>query len=280
MKVKKHSGELVDFDINRLQGSLYKSGASSEDVQDVLHTIKPNLHEGMHTKDIYKLAFRSLKKKSHSFAARYSLKRALRELGPAGYCFEKWIARLFEHSGYKTVTSLRLQGNSVSHEIDVVAQQNDELLLVECKFRNTKDAKISVTTPMYFLSRIKDMQGCRFDFFGKTLSFSTGWLVTNAHWTKDAINFANHYGVNLLSWDYPSDTCIKRRVDNAGLYPITCLTTLLKSEKETLLAQGCLLVKDILNNLPSLDVLRISSAKRKNIINEAEALVQEIPVNH
>lgn len=273
MKVKKYSGELVEFDIDRLKGSLAKSGATPDVVNEVWESMKPLLYEGITTRSLYRLAFRLLKKEADSFAARYSLKKALRDLGPAGYYFEEWISRLFRYANYQTVTSQLLTGNSVTHEVDVVAQNSDELLLIECKFRNTVDAKISVTTPMYFLSRMKDLEGLDFSFFGEKRQFTAGWLITNAYMTTDSIQFANHYGVHLLAWDYPPELSIKRRVDNAGLYPVTCLTTLIKAEKDKLLQQGCILVKDILDNPAYLGSLNLAPRKERRITQEAIELV-------
>ena len=272
MQVKKYSGELVPFEVSRLKGSLAKSGATPEVVDEVWKTMEPMVYDGITTHNLYTLAFRLLKKKADSFAARYSLKRALKDLGPAGFYFEQWVARLFNHAGYHTVTGQHLEGNSVTHEIDVVAQKDDEMLLVECKFRNTVDAKISVTTPMYFLSRVKDFDGRSFPFFGKDRQFTAGWLVTNALMTTDSVDFAAYYNLNLLSWNYPEESSIKRRVDNAGLYPLTCLTTITKAEKETLLKEGCLLVKDISDDSSRLDILNCGPRKKKRIIQEATEL--------
>lgn len=279
MKVRKHSGELEEFDVSRLKHSLSKSGASEQDVEDVLNAILPSLYEGMPTKDIYKLAFRFLKKKANSFAARYNLKRAIMALGPAGYHFEKWMAKVFEYLGYQTLTSQKIQGNAVSHEVDIVAQQDEQLLLVECKFRNSKDAKISVTTPMYFLSRFKDTKDKKYDYFGRKLAFSAGWMVTNTYWTTDSIAFGEYYGIHLLGWDYPAESSIKVRVDNFGLYPVTCLTTLLKREHEDLLQMECILVKDLLERQDLLDKLSISTRKKKQVIAEAVALTNG-SINH
>lgn len=273
MQVKKYSGELVEFDVRRLKGSLSKSGASPDVVDEVWETMKPLVYDGIHTRDLYKLAFRLLKREANSLAARYSLKQALKDLGPAGYYFEQWVAKLFRYVSYQTITSQHLRGNSVTHEVDVVAQKDDELLLVECKFRNTEDAKITVTTPMYFLSRVKDFEGLSFSFFGKSMQFTAGWLVTNAYVTTDSIEFSKYYDLNLLSWDYPEESSIKRRVDYAGLYPITCLTTVNKAEKDLLLRQGCILVKDILDDKAQLDTLDCAPRKKKRIIQEATELV-------
>ncbi|QEL02548.1 restriction endonuclease [Olivibacter sp. LS-1] len=279
MKVRKYSGELVDFDLQRLKGSLTKSGASNETVELVWEKMNKTIFDGMSTKQLYRLAFQLLKQQRNSLAARYSLKKALRDLGPTGYLFEKWVARLFEHTNHHTLTSLILEGNAVSHEVDVIAQKDNDLSLIECKFRNTVDAKVSVTNPMYFLSRFVDLSDKEFNFFDRPIKFTQAWLVTNAYLTKDAIEFANYYKLNLLSWDYPNGLSIKNRVDSAGLYPLTCLTSINTQEKDKLLSLNYMLVKDILDEPRILEHLNTTTYRRKKIYQEANELVYGFPVN-
>ena len=57
MKVTKYSGEVVNFEKNKLLKSLIKSGASLVDVNLVLESIEKELYDGIPTKRIYKLAF-------------------------------------------------------------------------------------------------------------------------------------------------------------------------------------------------------------------------------
>ncbi len=275
MKIKKYSGELVDFEVEKLMHSLSKSGASPEAVEEIVKTIQPQIYDGMHTKDLYRLAFNHLKRKSSSFAARYSLKRALRDLGPSGYFFEKWAARIFEHMGYVTISGQHLQGYAVSHEIDVLGLKEGNLTIAECKFRNTTEARISVTTPMYFLSRFKDLEDRSFHYFEQDARVIAGWLVTNAYLTSDAIQFSEYYGIKVLSWDYPQGQNIKSRVDNAGLYPLTCLTSLTKSEKQILLESGCVLVRDLIKDGSMLERLRLAPSKKRKVLEEAEGLVDD-----
>src|SRR5690606_7364315 len=91
--------------------------------------------------------------------------------------------------------------------------------------------------------------------------------------TTDSIDFSAYYHLNLLSWNFPEESSIKRRVDNAGLYPITCLTTINKAEKDMLLKQGCILVKDIVEDDSQLDSLDCASRKKRRITQEAIELV-------
>ncbi|MNL17177.1 hypothetical protein D3C87_1382560 [compost metagenome] len=147
------------------------------------------------------------------------------------------------------------------------------MLAIECKFRNDIDAKISVTTPMYFLSRFKDISDISYHFFGQNKKFTQGWLVTNAYLTSDSKDFGKYYNVNFLSWDYPTDNSIKKRVDKAVFYPVTCLTTLTDVEEKTLLQNQIILVKDIINNKEALKSLKLDSEKLRLVLEEARELI-------
>lgn len=274
MLVKKYSGELVSFDKSSLVHSLSKSGASRQEVDKVFNGIESQLYNEITTKKLYQLAFNELKKIRKSYAARYSLKKALRDLGPDGYNFEVWVTRLFEEMGCKATHGKTLQGNAVTHEIDVIAVKNGELQLAECKFRNDVDAKIPVTTPMYFLSRFNDLKENEFEFFGQKYKPGKGWLITNAYLTSDAINFADYYGVNLISWNYPNESNIKNRVDSGGLYPITCLTTLNKLQKGILLKEKIILVKDLLTQEDKVvSIINLTNSQKRKLFEEAKELV-------
>lgn len=279
MKVKKHSGELVDFNPNSLRHSLSRSGASQSEVNKVFEAIQPKLYDGISTRELYEIAFDELKATRNTYAARYSLKKALRDLGPEGFYFEKWVARMFQEDGYKAITGQTIQGHAVSHEIDVVASKGNELLAVECKFRNDIDAKISVTTPMYFMSRVRDISNKPYNFFNKTLTVTQGWLVTNAYLTLDSKAFGEHYNMHLLAWDYPKDKSIKVIVDSNGEYPITCLTTLTSEDKARLLKAQCILVKDIIRDPKFLQSIQADANKKQKILQEAEELVAS-PLEH
>ncbi|WP_291099808.1 MULTISPECIES: ATP cone domain-containing protein [unclassified Empedobacter] len=274
MLVKKNSGELIPYDPKALKRSLTKSGAKKEEVEEVFELVSKDLYDGIPTRELYRIAFAHLKNYRNSYAARYSLKRALRDLGPEGYYFEKWVTRVMDAAGFQSIHSQIVQGSAVRHEIDVVAMRDEKLWFCECKFRNDQAAKISVTTPMYFLSRIKDVQENTYSFFGRESKLTRGILITNAHLTKDCIDFANYYGIGLISWDYPETNSIKYLVDNAALYPITCLTTLTPEQEKVLLSKECILVKDLQQNNKFLDSLNLSQEQRNEVLEETNELLE------
>ena len=272
--ITKQSGERAPFSKESLRRSLINSGADKEDADRICDQIEQEIYNGISTKELYEKAFKLLKKIRSSIAARYSLKRALQRLGPDGFYFEKWVAKIFEVQGNDTVTSQTLIGkSSVSHEVDVVISNKETDIVCECKFRNDIDAKISVTTPMYFLSRFNDLKGKEFTFFNRPFKPVRGYLITNAFFTTDSIAFAECYHINLISWNYPEDHSIKRLTDRQGLYPVTCLTKLTKKEEQILLSKNRILVRELVKNPVLLDHFKFTEKRKAIILKEANELL-------
>jgi hypothetical protein len=276
MKIIKHSGDIVDFDESKLKRSLLKSGANENIVDTVIQTIEKEIYEGISTKRIYKLAFSLLKKASNSHAARYNLRTAIELLGPAGFFFEKYIARLFASEGYQAITNVVLDGKCVSHEVDVILKKDIEISMVECKLHPRRETNSDVKVPMYILSRFNDLKDKPHRIFTTSDKISRCWIITNNRFTTDAVIFATCSGLNLLSWDYPKNNNLRNKIDSTNLYPITCLTTLTISEKNKLLILDYILVKEIINNSECLERIGLSSNRIRNVLKEASELCKYI----
>ena len=63
VKVKKYSGELVDFDEGKLRSSLKNANADQELINSIIYEIEKDLFHGITTKKIYDKAFKLLKSK-------------------------------------------------------------------------------------------------------------------------------------------------------------------------------------------------------------------------
>ncbi|SFC93933.1 ATP cone domain-containing protein [Flavobacterium phragmitis] len=276
MKVIKHSGHVVPFDIEKLKNSLQKSGASPDLIEKCLNQIQDQIYDGITTKQIYKLAFAILKKAASGDAARYNLRSALQMLGPDGFFFEKFISLLYAEEGYKTKTNLILQGKCVSHEVDIVLKKENRISMIECKFHNSREKSSDVKVPMYILSRFNDLQTKQHTLFSNNETINSCIIVTNNRFTKDAETFANCSKIELLSWDYPKNNNIKNKIDETALYPITCLTTLSLFEKEQLLILNIILAKDLITNSESLYKIGLKEKRIKNILKEASQICKLI----
>ncbi len=272
MKVVKYSGNIVDFEIDKLKRSLLKSGASSIVVADILNKIQSQIYDGITTKKIYKMAFSLLKKASNSHAARYNLRAAIELLGPDGFFFEKFIARLFISENYEAKTNLILQGKCIPHEIDVAIKKENQIAMIECKFHGKRDTVSDVKVPMYILSRFNDLKDEKHSIFTKNDIITKCWIVTNNRFTSDATVFGNCIGINLLSWDYPKNNNLRSKIDSQQLYPVTCLTTLSLTEKDKLLILEIILATEIENNIESLERIGLSPNRIKNVLKEVSEL--------
>lgn len=243
--VKKASGELEEFSQDKLRGSLERSGADPMLADEIVEHISGQVYEGVSTKVIHDRALAMLKTHRKSFAARYNLKRAIFALGPSGFPFEQYAARLFDAMGYKTRVGVIVPGKCVSHEVDVILTKDAVHGFAECKFHNTPGTKCSVQTPLYVFARFEDI--CERE--GKPFRGDRnreGWLVTNTRFTDDALAYGSCAGLKLLGWNTgPLGESLERMIDVRGLHPITCLTTLKVGEKQKLLAEGIVLCQDL-----------------------------------
>lgn len=272
MKVVKYSGEVVDFDSQKLERSLLKSGAEKQVVENVIFQIQSQLYDGISTKKIYKLAFDLLKEQSNSIAARYNLRASLEMLGPAGFYFEKYISMLFRKKGYDTRINLELQGKCVTHEVDVALKRENLITMVECKFHSNRESVSDVKVPMYILSRFNDLKVVKHSIFDSNDSIDKCLIVTNNRFSEDAQKFAICSGLQLLSWDFPQNNNLRNLIDGLQLYPITCLTTLSIDEKEQLLLQEIILVNQLKDKSENLEFIGISSTRISIILKEVKGL--------
>ena len=267
--IVKSSGEKVRFSVEKLRNSLKKSGADSQTIQEIVDIVRDELYLGISTKEIYNRAFALLKKRKSVFASRYKLKKALYELGPTGFPFERFIAALLDYSGFETQVGVILQGKCVSHEVDVLAKTNGKIKIVECKFHSDPSRKCDVKVPLYIHSRYQDILHHR----GEP-SKHEGWVVTNTQFTHDAMRYGKCMGLYLLSWDMPKGDSLKDRIDRLGLYPITVSTLLTQREKQFLLSRNTVLCRQLVNDKFYLDHLGISENRKKRILEEMRFLCE------
>ncbi len=274
LRVRKNSGELVPFEVDKLRAALRRSGASEPHINQVIQQVRASLYDGMPTKKIYQLAYSALRKLSDHSASRYRLKKAMMQLGPSGYPFEHFIGKLLESDGYEVKTGQIIQGNCVKHEVDVVASKANKLIMIECKFHRSEGAKSDVKISLYVRSRFTDIEKkLEQSDTHQGISF-TPMLVTNTRFTEDAIQFGTCAGMKLVSWDYPAGNGLKERIDRAGLHPITVLKTLKIKETEQLLNQGIVLCKQIRRDSPAVLDLDLAPSRLRKLVREAE-LVSE-----
>ena len=275
INIVKHSGDSVPFDVDKLINSLRRAKASGELIQQIVERVESQLYEGITTKQIYKMAFKMLKNTSRVSASKYKLKKALMELGPSGFPFEKLIGKILDQEGFQTKVNVIAQGNCVQHEIDVIAQKDNNHYMIECKYHSDQKRFCNVKVPLYIHSRFLDVEKQWKLLKEHETKLHKGGVYTNTRFTTDAIQYGNCVGLLLTSWDYPIGNGLKDRIDKSGLHPLTALTTLTKAEKTKLLDTGIVLCKELHENPYLLEQIEIPTSRHKNIIEDSQELCRK-----
>lgn len=263
------AGEKIKFSSRKVAESLRKAGADRIIAKEVVEKINHELYDGISTREIHDRTFQLLKDKNELLASRYKLKRAIYELGPTGYPFEKFVAAILKNNGYIVETGKIIHGVCVSHEVDIVAKKGGETILIKCKYHSEPGRHCNIKIPLYIHARYDDINNF---LNNKKITFSEGWVVTNTRFTKDAMVYGKCVGLHLLSWDKPEGESLKELIDLTGLYPITVSSLLTQGEKEFLLSKDVVLCKDVLLNDFYLDHLNISEKRKGRILKEMKKL--------
>lgn len=269
INIVKHSGDTVPFDVVKLINSLRNSQTNEELIQQIVDQVENQIYEGITTKQIYKMAFKMLKGKSRVSASKYKLKKALMELGPTGFPFEKLVGKIMDQEGFETKIGVIVQGNCVQHEVDVIALKDNNHYMIECKYHSHQGRFCNVKIPLYIHSRFLDVEKRWKRQKGHEAKLHKGGIYTNTRFTTDAIQYGKCVGLLLTSWDYPMGNSLKDRIDKSGLHPLTALTTITKTEKTKLLEKGIVLCKELHENPALLEQIGMPKSRQKNILEDS-----------
>ncbi len=257
------------FEEEKLAESLRNAGGDQALVETILKHTEQEIHEGMPTSQIYRNAFHLLQKYSPPIAVKYSLRRALSELGPDGFSFEKYIARIFDAWGFEAITDQTVFGGCVAHEVDVVAWTRDKLIMVEAKFHNDFILKSDLKVALYVKARFDDLKQNVYAYGGIERTLTEGWLVTNTKFTDQAIKYGECTGVKMIGWNYPRQGNLQDIIEELHLHPFTCLTTLSNVHKKMLLTKKIVLCKDIIDHPNVLKEIGMPIVEAQKVFDEA-----------
>ena len=271
INVVKANGKTEVFDKEKLQNSLLHAGATRELVEEITSHIAEELKDGMSTSQIYKHAFFLLDKKHKKAARRYVLRRAIMELGPAGFAFEDYIAAILKEKGYETLTGQMALGKCVEHEIDVVAWNENKLIMVEAKFHNEQGTKTDLKVALYVKARIDDLKENTF-LYGKERSLDEGWLITNTKFTETAIHYGECNNLVMIGWNYPEKGNLQDMIQDGELHPITCLQSLSHGQKNDLLSREIVLCKTLKTDPALLNSFQMSKDQISEVMTEIDML--------
>jgi Holliday junction resolvase-like predicted endonuclease len=269
--IRKASGKKELFDIEKFRRSLEKAGAHTNLIEQLVFEIQqlPKLRT---TKEIYAYALNRLQRERSSVAARYNIKHALLELGPAGFPFEQFIADIFRAQGFTATTNQIEPGFCVEHELDIIMVRNSTIAMVECKFHNSQKLKTDIKVALYCKARFDDIKKAWEMAPKQKRQFHESWIVTNTKFTSEAIRYANCTSIELLGWSYPAHENLPMLIDRYSLYPVTALPYISKAQKRLFIKEGFVLCRDASQNIHVMRKLGLTHAEIDQIITDAHEL--------
>lgn len=236
--VVKRSGEREPFSEEKVLSSMQRVGVSKDLMPQVLSEIKEHLYPGIKTSEIFSHILNHLREKDRKATLRFNLKQAIFDLGPTGFPFERYMGKIFEYMGYKVSVDNMMQGECVTHEVDLLLEKDGVRDMVEAKFHNQPGIKTDIHVLLYTFARFLDLK--------EKNSLSRAWVVTNTKLTGEAIAYANCKNIAIVAWNYPEESNLQALVEKPNLYPVTILNSLSREEQSRLLENNIVLCSDLL----------------------------------
>jgi hypothetical protein len=261
-------GEKEPFSFQKVYQSARNVGASKKLAFKIAKEIEKEAFDGISTSQIFDRVFELLLKESPKSAIKFNLKRAMEKLGPTGFPFEKFVAKIFEFEGFEVKTNQIIPGFCVSYEIDFVAKKEDLVYIGECKFRHEAGQRVDLQTSLANYARFLDIE--RGKFLNSKVKYKS-ILVTNAKFTTEAIKYSECVGVELLGWKYPKGRGLEFLIEKNKLYPVTILPSVNNRIANELISQGIVLVRDVLEK----KFEEIKIPKKDRILKEAKILLEK-----
>lgn len=272
ISVIKANGEREPFSEAKLRHSISRAGVPGKLHDQVLAHVKDRLRNDIPTQEIFGHILEYLGKSSYPHTAtRYSLKKAIMDLGPTGFPFEKFIAAILDHQGYHVETNAVLSGLCISHEVDIMANKEGQKIMIECKFHNNIGNRTDVKVALYVFARYQDLTTGWMNKSNAT-RFNQVWLITNTKVTVDAIAYARCMGMKIISWGYPEYGNLQELIEKDKLLPITCLSSISAIHKKILLDNNIILAKDLLSKEMFIDILNLSKNEKQILLSELKSL--------
>lgn len=271
-QIQKASGDIQEFSAEKLGKFLNRIKVPQDAIDNIVKLIEVEIADYTRVHELRQTVTNHLLQlpKGELYAARYNIKGAVRKLGPAGHLYETYVSEIFKYDGYSDIhTGVMVQGECVTHELDVVATKDGENHMIECKFHNQDGTKSDVTIALYIYARFLDIQ--------KSASLPNGfqhaWLSTNTKLTQDAIHYCMCKGMKVLTMEYPFGASILDKVVEKSVFPLSTLS-IDKGYLPELYAANYVMMTDIMGK--SANEISMSTGVPQDVIVAAQAQAQKI----
>jgi len=272
-------GEKEPFSFGKVYNSAKRVGASPKLAKEIAETLRKEAFSGIKTSVLYKRIHRLLSKNVPNSALKFSLKYGMRELGPTGFPFEKYIGEVLKEHGFKVGINQFLSGFCLrDYEIDFVAEKERLVYVGECKYRNLPGERVHSGDVLENHARFLDILKGPYFKSKKYQGFEIKtMMVTNTKFTDRAKDYSYCTGIDLLGWRCPKDKGLEYLIEKGKLYPVTILPSLKGRLKNIFVSEKMMLAKDVLKIDPQwfAKKFKVQMKLIEPLIKEAKVLLEE-----
>jgi len=235
----------------------------------IVEKVKKEVYPGITTREIFYKIRNILKREFFPLSIKFSLKEAMRKLGPSGFPFEKYVGSIFSSYGFKIKINQKIWGKCLkNYEIDFVAENNEKIYIGECKYRIKPTDVVDQTIALANYSRFLDIN--EGGFFKRFRVKKETVIVTNGRFSQEAMQYSRCKRMKILGWKYPQDRGLDYWIEKKKLYPVTILPSFRREYGKNFFEENKILVFDLLG----VSIERLSS-ELKLPLGYAEKLAKE-----
>ncbi|MDG6928166.1 MAG: hypothetical protein JRN26_06205 [Nitrososphaerota archaeon] len=236
--VVKRDGRIESYDRQKIRSSLLRCTGPAV-AESVIEDLEGSIAGKVNSSEIHEKIKKILWKRDPAAAVKYQLRESMMKLGPAGYNFEDFYARIIKEMGHEPFVRQRLSGRCVIHELDVVYSDDRGKRFAEMKYHNEFGIYTGLKEAMYTYMRLLDLNEANQGFAGAE-------LVSNTKVSDDAIDFAKCRGMGIMAWKYPPGGGLEVVIERMKLYPVTSFGDLIGEWRvRKLMSGGVITVKDL-----------------------------------
>jgi len=276
-EIIKSTGKRQLFSWRKVYHSVKRVGGPSNLAAQIANELQKEVQPGWTTLRISRRVKALLKSRKPSSAIKFNLFWAMTQLGPTGFPFQEYIARIFEAQGFKVGVEKWAKGRCIRHAVDFIADNDRTIYIGECKYHNTRGIKTNVDVILHYFARFSDIKnGPSFIQARKEKKTVKTILVTNTQFTTQAIKYARCVGQELWGWNYPSRQGLETVIDARKVYPITILPSFRgKRLMQVFSERGLILARDVLDKESRFKNLNLSPKLLSSLKREAHQLFEE-----
>lgn len=274
--VIKANGSRQLFDKEKIVKTCLRMGASRQVAYEVAAKIESRLYEGITTARILQMIFRFLPKYKPATRHLIDLRKGL-SLMRSKPEFEVFVQLLLAHNGFEVSPNQLVKGKCVEHEVDAIARKGGVTYFVEVKHHANYHTPTGLDESRIARAVLEDVvEG--FSLGENGLKVDRAMIVTNTRYSEHAARYGECRGILQIGWSSPTGLDLQGMIEKKKLYPLTSLRGLRREVKEKLGNVGVVLMKQLVEEKPSILAQRtgLSQVTLGEVVERARVVMQNL----